>query len=75
MILIIIYIRMVSIFFLEKNSVFNVLLGGLITLFTMMNIMSACPFDSQRMIVVPFLLAIFESRKYYIKGRVNEIVE
>jgi len=74
-ILIIIYIRMVSIFFLEKNSVFNVLLGGLITLFTMMNIMSACPFDSQRMIVVPFLLAIFESRKYYIKGRVNEIVE
>lgn len=74
-ILSIIYSRMVSIFYHEKNADFKVLLGGLIILFTMMNIMSACPFDSQRMIMVPFLLAIFESRIHCIKGRVYEIVE
>lgn len=59
-ILVFIYRRIICIFLSVKDNDKKTLLCGLIILFTCMNFMSACPFDGNRMIIVPFMLAIFE---------------
>lgn len=52
--------RMLKIFHQIQENKARSLLGGLLALFILMSVMSSCPFDSQRMIVVPFFLVIFE---------------